>query len=205
VKRINFLKEQTERLGRLLSARRTGPRKYALFMVACCRRDIAQITDPDCLALIDLAERRADGEVPAAAVAQLRRKVHRWAGQQSFNAMGPSFHKRWVAVWGAWQTAKSNGRPVWGFMNHKPYRPLLADVIGPSPMTATFSPAWRTDTAVALARQMYESREFGAMPILADALQDAGCDDDEILGHCRKAGATHVRGCWVCDLVLGKK
>jgi hypothetical protein len=43
------------------------------------------------------------------------------------------------------------------------------------------------------------------MPILADALQDAGCDHDDILNHCRDANAMHVRGCWVVDLVLGKK
>jgi hypothetical protein len=63
---------------------------------------------------------------------------------------------------------------------------------------------WRTSTAVALARQMYDSRDFGAMPILADALQDAGCDNGAILSHCRDATLTHVRGCWVVDLVLGK-
>jgi hypothetical protein len=67
-----------------------------------------------------------------------------------------------------------------------------------------FASAWRTDTAVALATQMYESREFGAMPILADALQDAGCDNDDILNHCRGDGP-HVRGCWVVDLVLAKE
>jgi len=65
-----------------------------------------------------------------------------------------------------------------------------------------FDPAWRTDTAVSLAKQMYESRDFGAMPILADALQDAGCDNEDTLSHCRKPGE-HVRGCWVLDLVLG--
>ena len=58
---------------------------------------------------------------------------------------------------------------------------------------------------LALARQMYESREFSAMPVLADALQDAGCDSDDVLKHCREAGAVHVRGCWVVDLVLGKE
>jgi hypothetical protein len=71
---------------------------------------------------------------------------------------------------------------------------------GPLPSQA----AWRTDTVVALARQMYDSRDFRAMPILADALQDAGCDNDEVLNHCR-AGAVHFRGCWVVDLVLGKE
>ena len=51
---------------------------------------------------------------------------------------------------------------------------------------------------------MYESRDFGAMPILADALQDAGCDNDDMLNHCRDEQQAHVRGCWVVDLVLGK-
>jgi hypothetical protein len=69
--------------------------------------------------------------------------------------------------------------------------------------SVAFSPEWRTDTAVALAQQMYESRDFNAMPILADALQDAGCDSEDILSHCRDEGL-HVRGCWVIDAVLGK-
>jgi hypothetical protein len=65
-------------------------------------------------------------------------------------------------------------------------------------------PSWLTSTVVALARQMYESRDFSLMPILADALQDAGCDRADVLDHCRSPGP-HVRGCWVVDLVLGKK
>src|SRR5207249_4417138 len=73
------------------------------------------------------------------------------------------------------------------------------------PAGAAFSQGWRTDTAVSLARQMYEAREFGAMPILADALQDASCDSEIVLGHCRDASIAHVRGCWVIDLVLGKQ
>ena len=80
----------------------------------------------------------------------------------------------------------------------------LRDVFGNPFRPVVFAPEWRTDTAVTLARQMYESREFGAMPILADALQDAGCDSADVLDHCRGPGP-HVRGCWVCDLVLGKK
>jgi hypothetical protein len=81
---------------------------------------------------------------------------------------------------------------------------LMRDIVGNPFRPVVFSPEWRTDTAVTLARQMYESREFGAMPILADALQDAGCDNDDILSHCRDTSLTHVRGCWVTDLVLGK-
>jgi hypothetical protein len=81
---------------------------------------------------------------------------------------------------------------------------LLRDIFGnPFPLVS-FSPEWRTDTVVALAHQMYESREFSAMPILADALQDAGCDSADILDHCRGPGP-HVRGCWVVDLVLARE
>ncbi|MBN9121295.1 MAG: hypothetical protein J0I06_19445 [Planctomycetes bacterium] len=76
------------------------------------------------------------------------------------------------------------------------------EVVGNPFRPVDFS-AWRTDTVTALARQMYESREFGAMPILADALQDAGCDRDDVLNHCRGVGP-HVRGCWVVDGVLGR-
>jgi hypothetical protein len=83
-------------------------------------------------------------------------------------------------------------------------RSVVWEVVGNPFRPVAVTPEWRTDTAVALARQMYESREFGAMPILADALQDAGCDNEDVLNHCRDAGANHVRGCWVVDLVLGK-
>ncbi|QJW97776.1 hypothetical protein [Frigoriglobus tundricola] len=81
---------------------------------------------------------------------------------------------------------------------------LLRDIFGNPYRPVAFDPACRTDTAVSLARQMYDSRDFGAMPILADALQDAGCENSDILNHCRDASAPHVRGCWVVDLVLGK-
>ena len=81
--------------------------------------------------------------------------------------------------------------------------PAWRDVVGPVP-AAVCSPHWRTETAVLLARRMYASRDFAAMPILADALQDAGCDSDALLAHCRDAQQVHVRGCWAVDLVLGK-
>ena len=56
-----------------------------------------------------------------------------------------------------------------------------------------------------LARGVYEERAFDRMPILADALQDAGCDNPDILNHLRDTNAAHVRGCWALDLVLGKE
>jgi hypothetical protein len=82
---------------------------------------------------------------------------------------------------------------------------VLREIVGNPFHPVTFSPEWRTSTAVALARLMYDARNFSPMPILADALQDAGCDSDDILSHCRNPKATHVRGCWVVELVLGKE
>ncbi len=74
----------------------------------------------------------------------------------------------------------------------------------PSPLRhVAFDPAWRTPTVMILARQMDEGREFSVMPILADALQDAGCDSEELLGHCR-GSSPHIPGCWVVAFVLGK-
>ena len=64
-------------------------------------------------------------------------------------------------------------------------------------------PRWRTEYTVGIAAKMYDDREFAAMPILADAFEEAGCESGAILAHCREPGV-HVRGCWVVDLVLGK-
>jgi len=82
---------------------------------------------------------------------------------------------------------------------------LLHDIFGPLPFRdVLISPAWLTSDVIALARGIYDEKAFDRMPILADALQDAGCDNAEVLDHCRAANWEHVRGCWVIDLILGK-
>jgi hypothetical protein len=72
-----------------------------------------------------------------------------------------------------------------------PFRPVVAD------------PRWLTSTVRGLASAIYAERAFDRLPILADALEDAGCDHADVLAHCRGDGP-HVRGCWVVDLILGK-
>jgi hypothetical protein len=67
----------------------------------------------------------------------------------------------------------------------------------------TLNLSWLTSDVLALARQVYDSRDFSPMPVLADALQDAGCEEEAVLSHCR-GDLVHVRGCWVVDLLLGK-
>ena len=82
---------------------------------------------------------------------------------------------------------------------------LIHEVCGDLAHPVAFDPAWRTSDVLALAQGIYDDRAFDRMPILADALQDAGCADDDVLNHCRGANAAHVRGCWVVDSVLGKQ
>jgi hypothetical protein len=69
---------------------------------------------------------------------------------------------------------------------------------------AQFAAEWRTTTVRGIAEGMYASCDFSAMPILADALQDAGCDNADVFAHCRGSDP-HVRGCWCVDLILGKE
>lgn len=80
--------------------------------------------------------------------------------------------------------------------------PLLRDIFGNPFRPVPFAAEWRTDAVRTLARRMYDGRDFSAMPTLAGALQDAGCENADILDHCRGEGP-HVRGCWVLDLILG--
>jgi len=78
------------------------------------------------------------------------------------------------------------------------------DIFGNPFRPVAFDARWRTADVLGLARGIYEDRAFDRMPLLADALMDAGCDSDDLLTHCRGDGP-HVRGCWVVDLVLGKE
>jgi hypothetical protein len=80
---------------------------------------------------------------------------------------------------------------------------VIRDIFGnPFDPVAT-DPAWLTPTVVSLAQAIYDERAFDRLPILADALEDAGCNHEEILNHCRQP-EEHVRGCWAVDLLLDK-
>ena len=94
----------------------------------------------------------------------------------------------WVA---ARQTQAELLREILG----NPYRPL--------PLLPPAVLRWSDGTVRRIAEGIYEERAFNRLPILHDALLDAGCDDEAILAHCRSDGQ-HVRGCWAVDLILEK-
>ena len=83
---------------------------------------------------------------------------------------------------------------------------MLREIFGNPFQWKTVAPVWLSwnDGAVRkMAQALYNDCAFNNLPILADALEVAGCSDPEILGHCRSAGP-HVRGCWILDLLLDK-
>jgi hypothetical protein len=101
---------------------------------------------------------------------------------------------------------------VWLFIGNIPVKgspapsltaALLRDILGNPFRPVEFDAGWPTSTVVSLAHAIYQERAFERMPILADALEDAGCTNADFLNHCRQPGE-HVRGCWVVDLVLDK-
>lgn len=114
--------------------------------------------------------------------------------REIWNATAEVFVKTMAAI-----RVAAKGRPY----DLTPPADLLRDVLGNPFQAVAFQAAWRTSTAVTLARQMYSSRDFSTTPILADALQEAGCESEDVLQHCREAGP-HVRGCWVVDELLGR-
>jgi hypothetical protein len=65
-------------------------------------------------------------------------------------------------------------------------------------------PSWRRPLVLAMARTIYDEHSFDDVPILADALEEAGCEDETMLEHCRSRGL-HARGCWVIDALLGRQ
>jgi hypothetical protein len=82
---------------------------------------------------------------------------------------------------------------------------VIRDVLGNPYRPVAFRRSWSDahgGVAVSLARAAYDERSFDRLPILADALEDGGCDSADLLGHLR-GGGEHWRGCWALDLVLG--
>jgi len=182
--------------GWLWTTPKTSDRKLRLFGVACCRR-ILDLMWSGCRPGVEASERFAEG----------------LAGQEALKSAGlVCMHSRngLQAARDAveWILAGDSG-PIDLFGPKRmaeaaQQSEILRDIVGNSFCPVTLIPSWLTSTVVYLARGIYIDRAFDRMPILADALQDAGCDNQGILNHCRQPGF-HCRGCWPLDLILGKQ
>lgn len=185
---------------------RATDRKLRLFACACARRVWRLLTDARSRAAVEAAERFADGLLT---VAELRAHFN-----EAFRLI-----RQPVAILAS-DAANENARDAANTAAHDAIHQhkgskrqrsaraapsqFLRDIFGNPFRPVALDPAWLTSDVLALASGIYAERAFDRMPILADALQDAGCTNDDILSHCRDVSAAHVRGCWVCDLVLGK-
>jgi hypothetical protein len=204
-------------------------RKMRLVCCALCRAVEHLLTDERYRRALDVAERYAEG---LAGVSELRQahgvvvrvtthtEDYEWSEDKqgmllAANALewatvlreppDPPGYLAGCAALGAKNASVSEGVPEAEV--HGSQSALLRDILGPLPFRPVAVPpsvlAWDNGTVVTLARAIYLERRFGDLPILADALEEAGCDDPEILAHCRLSGP-HVRGCWVVDLLVGK-
>lgn len=207
-----------------VNATAAGKRRLLLFMAGCCRRGWKQLEGDPCQSVIEAAERFADKEITLATferVSRAARKKLRLPGSWMEFDTAVRFGKRKRGRLHGFHAeipymANRDHADMW--LGHRviagaiagkkedtelaAQADLVRDIFGnPFLKPPKFDKRWRTSTVLALAQQMYESREFSAMPILADALQDAGCENPDILNHCRDTSLTHVRGCWVVDLV----
>ena len=86
----------------------------------------------------------------------------------------------------------------------KVHAALVRDILGNLFRPVALDSSWLTSTVTNLGEAIYDERAFERMPILGDALEEAGCSNADILNHCRQSGE-HCRGCWVVDLLLGKE
>jgi hypothetical protein len=186
-------------------------RKLRLFTCAVCRAVWDRITNEDCRRGVEVAERFADGEASDRTRRDAQRRVNvvlDVRGKRDLLRLCVSWALtkpgKWDVSLAAEVVSHNSLCVVKGPKMRRTQADLIRCIFGNPFREVEFDTTWRTDTAVSLARGMYESRDFGAMPILADALQDAGCDSEHVLNHCRDAKATHARGCWVVDAVLGK-
>lgn len=177
---------------------KTDKRRLRLLACACVR--LALPADPWMAGIIDVVEKNADGEATRAEFLAARKAVSKADPKLHSGLLGRYnglTDDAMEGMTGAIETARRSGK------EGKTAECGLIRCVFPLRRVA-FDPALLTSTVVALARGIYAERAFDRMPILADALEDAGCGDADILGHCR-GGEPHARGCWVIDGLLGKK
>jgi hypothetical protein len=192
-------------------------RKYRLFACACCCRVWNFISNSAGRNAVSVAEMYADSEVSLELLNHARMEVVKLekAGRPVAErrallaALSTCEQDAWFAVDTITthvvecEASPSESRQE-KLARYRNQVPFVRDIFGNPFRPLTLDPSWLTSTVLTLAQQMYESRDFSPMPILADALQDAGCENEDVLDHCRGPGP-HVRGCWLVDLLTGRK
>ena len=211
---------------------KTSDRKLRLFACACCRRAWChyrqEMETGDIDQNIVTSEGFADGRVSNEEMQEARNNSGALGNVSAEASMYDTLI--WIVDENAFQAAMSGAESAAGYFamaatkelsytspsahearvhaakaESSVQASLLRCIFGPLPFRPpTIEPAWMTPTVTSLAQAIYTDRAFDRLPVLADALEDAGCTDADVLEHCRKPGV-HALGCWVVDRILNKE
>ena len=204
---------------------RLTERRDRYFSCACCRRIWHLLPDEASRTAVRVAEQYLDGLASVELLDTASRAAEMHGGSAANAAASAAFPTRELGNNGIDVAAHAADAVVYadprfipggadrdsavraGLAERSAQADLLRDIFGnpfrPVPRVDPTVLTWNAGTVVQLAQAIYEDRAFDRLPILADALEEAGCSDQNILVHCRSEGP-HVRGCWVVDLLLGK-
>jgi hypothetical protein len=196
-------------------------RKARLFGVACCRRVWHLLTDPRSRAAVDKAELFAEGmttrralrdanDLAALATPDIESKGIRDAAIAATKVAESEVSACTSGVSYAVANAVAEKGSPCNFVDsihaeNLAHVSLIHCIVGNPFRPVTLNPTWlqwNANTVRKMAQAIHDDRDFELLPILADALEEAGCDNREVLDHCRSDGE-HVRGCWVVDLLTG--
>jgi hypothetical protein len=204
----------------------TSERKLRLYAAACSRLLWNLLPDERSRAAVVAAEQYADGLLQeeelrrafqAASDASLAtgRNPDCWPDTRLRLRRDRAPHQLWVAAFTvgfatgsyagdvAMHIDSAKNAPPWLLPDAPTRSALLRCIFGNPFHRVTVDFLWLTPSVTALARDIYENRVLSELPLLADALEQAGCHEASILDHCRER-SLHARGCWVVDLLLEK-
>lgn len=213
---------------------KASDRKFRLFAIACWRRILDLIPDVRSRVVIEIAEgliggkfnerelvlarfnaqdvfdpnvkgvnfvQEINGEIRDAAMAAHCLSLYDFVSLDGEPCSQSGLN---VAYGTADLAAKAASRSRTFSVERQAQSQLIRDIPGNPFRPATLDHRWQSTSVRDLALSIYDNRSFDQMPILADALEDSGCNNREIIQHCRGDGP-HVKGCWVVELILGKE
>ena len=188
-------------------------RKLRLFACACCRRIWHLLPDRRSRKAVEASERFADGQITLEKL-QCVRGDARWAANVATRNSDDSEGVKWIVahltepdvqrvLFAVWPASYLGGREIEYPLQCALLRDIFRNRIDPVTLDPRWL-AWNENTIPKLAKGIYDERAFDRLPILADALEAAGCTNPDILTHCRSDGP-HAKGCWVVDMILDKQ
>jgi hypothetical protein len=195
-------------LDTLRGSGKVSDRKLRLFACGCCRGIWHLVTDGRSQRAVEVAERYADGEAAGEDLAAAGAAADAAAWDAPRDAAKPA---AWDAAWTTRDAARFTAwDAAWDPASAALLRDLFGNPFRPVPVDPAWL-AWRGGTVARLAQAAYQHRHLPSghldparLAVLADALEEAGCSDPDILAHLRGPGP-HARGCWPVDLLLGRE